>query len=135
MNDLFTAREATSLRCIVDVLDKHDRIPKTFEPHIRTARAKLATATPDFTAEDAAGLCAAAWEYLQVANVEDWPSELRDVVESAWRKLLEVQRDEPVFVCDDEGWKVCFNGSIEYGPFETEDRARFFWSIKPCPLN
>jgi hypothetical protein len=136
---MFTGNEKSSLRAIVDLLDKNSLIHKTFEPHIRAARAKLESQN-DLTASDAAGLCAAAWEFLKVADVESIPRELRKVVESAWKKLLEAQHDQPVLVFsddgdEDDGWHVCLNGSIVCGPFETEDRALFFWSIRPCPLS
>jgi|LakMenEpi03Aug12_release.lakeMendotaPanAssembly.Ray.scaffolds.fasta_scaffold388744_5 hypothetical protein len=133
MSSTFTGKEKSSLRAVVDLLDEHSLIPKMFEPHIRSARAKLESQN-ELTASDAAGLCAAAWEFLKKADVESMPCELRDVIESAWKKLLEAQHDQPVLVFSDDGWYVCVNGSIACGPFETEDRARFFWSNRPWPM-
>lgn len=132
---MFTKSEAASLLSVVEVLKKHDRLPSRFASHIESAVAKLATPDPSLDAADAAGLCAATHEYLKATKSGSMPSQLRDIFASVWKKLIEVQRDKPVFFVDNDGWKICVNGTIEHGPFESEDRARFFWSIRSCPLN
>lgn len=132
---LFTENEAVSLRCVVDVLEKNGSIPRAFEPHVREARAKLNSDDPDLTASDAAGLCVATCEYLKTVPIESLPREVQVVFKSAYRKLISVQRDRPVFVGKEDGWHICVNGLVTGEPFESEERARFFWSIRPWPLN
>jgi hypothetical protein len=131
----FTEKEAVSLRCIVDVLEKHGAVPQTFKSQVKDARARLDLDDPQLTASHAAALCAATHKYLKSVPIETLPPEVQVVFASAYEKLIGIQKDEPVFVNVGDGWGICVNGSIARESFETEERARFYWSIRPWPLN
>ena len=136
-----TKTEATTVRAIVDVADEFKIVPPAFAGVVADARRKLdgirEDADVDVTVTEAAGLLATTWAYLERSNVSLMPSTIADAINGVWMKLQLAQRDRPVVVYFENGdggagWYIMVNGSIDHGPFETEDRAMFFWECKPC---
>lgn len=139
-----TAIEASTMRCIVDVAEDFNVVPQPFEPHVTSARAKLDDVFEGdvaFTAAEASAMLATTWAYMKRANMDEMPCNLRDAIACYWAKLRKVQRGKPVavFVREEisiggEGWYLIINGEVLHGPFDSEERALFFWEVKPCPL-
>jgi hypothetical protein len=139
-----TAAEASTMRCIVDVAEEFDVVPQPFEPYVVSARKKLADVGDGdvaFTAPEASAMLATTWAYMQRANMDEMPCYLADAINCFWAKLRKVQKDKPVTVfvrgersSGGEGWYLIVNGEVLHGPFCSEERALFFWEVKPCPL-
>lgn len=133
--------EIWTLRSIVDLAGEHKFVPPPFVSHVAAVRQRIDglqdDAEVEVTPAEAAGLLTTTWEYVQRSNTAGLPREIADSINTVWMKLRLVQRDHPIFVYNKDGyagdgWYIVRNGWMEYGPFDSEDRAKFFWECRPC---